>query len=114
MTISVNIGDFRHRVEIQEGTVTKGAQGTSIETFTKVATRWASIRETADEKFRVDIRYYKGLVPTARKVLDDKDVERPVNRLKHGSRILNIEDVLDVNSMRQVMRVLCTRDTQTF
>jgi len=114
MTVSVNVGDFRHRIEIQEGTVTKGAQGTQTETFAKVATVWGSIKETADEQFRVDIRYFTGLVPTARKVLDDDDVERPVNRLKHGARILNITDVLDVNAMKQIMRVICTRDPQTF
>ena len=114
MTVAVNVGDFRHRIEIQESTRSKGAQGTQVDTFATVATRWGSVRETKDDRFRVDMRYYPGLVPTARKVLDDDDVELPVNRLKHGTRILNIEDVLDVNAMKQVIHVICIRDDQTF
>jgi head-tail adaptor len=114
MTVGINVGDLRHRIEIQESTVTKGAQGTRIDTFIKVATRWGSVKETKGEKFTVDMRYFEGLIPTAKKKLDSDGNEISVNRLKHGTRILNIEDVLDMKAEKQIIRVICTRDDETF
>jgi len=114
MTVSVNVGQMRHIVEIQESTRTRGAQGSQIDTFATVATRRASVKETKDEQFMVEMRYYKGLIPTAKKLLDKDGNKISVNRLKHGTRVLNIEDVLDKGAMKQIMHVLCTRDDETF
>lgn len=114
MTVSANVGDFRHRIEIQESTRTRGAQGTQIDTFATIAIRWGSIKETKDDKFTVDMRYYAGLIPTAKKLLDKDGNKISVNRLKHGARILNIEDVLDNKAMKQIVRVICIRDDETF
>lgn len=114
MTITTNIGTFRHRVEIQESTRTRGEQGTQIDAFSKIATRWASIVEREDEKFIVDMRYYPGLIPTNKKLLDEDGAKISVNRLKHGTRILNIIDVLDMRAMKQIVRCVCIRDDQTF
>ncbi len=114
MTVGINTGDFRHRIEIQESTRTRGAQGTQIDTFATIATRWGSVKETASDKFTVDMRYYSGLIPTAKKLLDKDGNKISVNRLKHGTRILNIEDVLDMKAMKQIVRVVCVRDDETF
>jgi head-tail adaptor len=114
MTVSVSIGDFRHRVEIQESTITRGAQGTQVDTFATVMTRWAQITEKPDEKFVVDLRYIDGLIPTAKKNLDADGVEIKSNRLKHRARILNIQDVVDMRAMKQIVRLICTRDDETF
>ena len=114
MTVGTNVGAMRHRIEIEEGTRTKGAQGTQIDTFAKIATRWGSIKETADDKFVIEMRYFDGLIPTAKNVLDSLGNKIKVNRLKHGTRILNIEDVLDKDALKQIIRVVCTRDDETF
>jgi head-tail adaptor len=104
MTVSNNVGDFRHRVEIQESTITRGAQGTQVDTFATVITRWASIKENPNEQFIVDMRYVEGLIPTAKKNLDINGVEIKSNRLKHKARILNIDDVLDMRAFNQTVR----------
>lgn len=114
MTIALDVGAMRHRIEIQESSRSKGAQGTQIDTWTTIAKRWGRISETKDEKFSVEMRFFDGLVPTAKKVLGADDIEIAVNRLKHGTRVLNIEDVLNTGSFNQVIRLLCTRDPQTF
>jgi head-tail adaptor len=114
MTISANPGLYRHVVEIQESTRTRGDQGTQIDTFATIATRRASVREDADDKFTIEMRYFDGLIPTAKKLLDEDGNKISVNRLKHGTRILNIEDVLDMRAMKQIVRVICTRDDETF
>lgn len=114
MTVSINVGEYRHRVEIQESTRTRGAQGSQIDTFSTIATRWARIQEQPDDKFVVDIRHFDGLIQTAKKVLDADGNKRSVNRLKHGTRILNIQDVLDMRAMNQAVRLVCTRDDETF
>ena len=114
MTVSINVGVMRHRIEIQESTRTKGAQGSQIDTFATIATRWGDVAEREDEKFIVNMRYFSGLIPTAKKLLDKDDNKISVNRLKHGTRILNIEDVLDMKAKKQVVRIICTRDDQTF
>jgi len=114
MTVSTAVGQMRHRVEIQESTRTRGAQGSQVDTFATVDTRWASVRETKDEQFMVEMRYYDGLIPTARKLLDADGNKISVNRLKHGTRILNIEDVLDMGAQKTIVRVICTRDDETF
>ena len=114
MTVSMNVGDMRHRIEIQESTRSKGAQGSQIDTFATISTRWGKVTEREDEKFIVDMRYFSGLIPTAKKLLDKDDNLISVNRLKHGTRVLNIEDVLDMRAVKQVIRVVCTRDDQTF
>jgi len=114
MTIGTNVGQMRNRIEIQESTRTRGAQGTQIDTFATIATRWGSVAENPDEKFIVMMRYYRGLIPTAKKLLDDNGNKISVNRLKHGTRILNIEDVLDKDAQKTVIRIVCTRDDETF
>jgi len=114
MTVSTAVGRMRDRVEIQEGTRTRLGQGSQLDTFSRVAERWASIVERPDDKFIVEIRYYQGLIPTAKNVLDSAGNKILVNRLKHGTRILNIEDVLDKDAQKTVLRLICTRDDQTF
>jgi head-tail adaptor len=101
-------------VEIQESAIVRGAQGSRIDVWTTVATRWARITEGKNEQFIVDIRYFEGLVPTAVKKLDEEENEIPVNRLKHQARILNIQDVIDMKAMKQLVRVVCIRDDETF
>ena len=114
MTVSINVGDMRHRIEIQQSTRTRGAQGTQIDTFATIDTVWASVAENQDERFIVMMRYYKGLIPTAKKLLDESGNKISVNRLKHGTRVLNIEDVLDKSAQKTIMRIICTRDDETF
>jgi head-tail adaptor len=114
MTVSLDVGELRHRVEIQESTRSKGAQGTQIDTFATIDTRWAKVTEKEDDRFIVDMRYFSGLIPTAKKLLNSDGEAISVNRLKHGTRILNIQDVLDMRAVKQVVRVVCTRDDETF
>lgn len=114
MVTTVNVGTLRHRIEIQRSTRSRTAQGTQVDTFSTIATRYGSIREDREEKFIVIMRHFPGLIPTAKKLLDADGEKISVHRLKHETRILNIEDVLDLESKGQLMRIICTRDDETF
>lgn len=114
MVIQANVGNMRDRIEIQAGTLTRGDAGSEKYTWSTVARVYGEIREDAGEKFTVTIRYYPGLTPTGRRVEDSDGNQLTVNRLKHGSRILNIEDVLDLRVQRRLMRLNCVRDDQVF
>lgn len=114
MVLQVDIASLRERIEIQEGTVTRGDAGTERYSWSTVARVRGKVREDPEEKFIVTIRYWPGLTETGRRVEDDDGTQLPVHRLKHGMRILNIEDVLDMQAQGRLMRLHCTRDDQTF
>lgn len=111
----MRLGTFRHRIEIQESDPDRGTQGSLVENFLTVATRWGSIREDAGQKFTVNLRHFDGLIPTGVNVGDDAGNPVKVNRLKHNNTVLNIEDVLDVSSGKErYTRLICVRDDETF
>lgn len=116
MSVAVQAGRLRHRVSIQarQGTGTQDAYGQTTNTtdpWVTVATRWADVRPLeGTEKFvatqsvqvspevffRVTMRYYAGLTPQ--------------HRLLFGSRVLEIEAVLNVDERNHRMDLACREE----
>lgn len=101
--MALRAGKLRHRVSIQAVTHVQDSYGDALQTWTTVATRWASIepaggRETyeadqqrPDVSGLVTMRPYAGL--TTR------------HRLLFGSRVLNVESVIGVDEVSEEMRI---------
>ena len=101
----MDAGTFRHRVEVQEHTETRGASGEIVQGWDTVATRWCSIdpmsgRELtyaqqvhAESRVRIRMRYYAGLTPK--------------HRLKWGNRFFDILDVRNYDERNEFTEIMC-------
>jgi len=97
-------GKLNKRVEIQRATKTDDASGTPVETWAKLADVWAQLkplraREIVQEgqvqgdlTHQIRIRYYRGLTR--------KD------RIKFGTRIFNLVEVINVDERGQMHELL--------
>jgi len=98
-------GLLRHQVTIQTRTDIRDGKGTAVETWSDVTTVWGSIeplqgkeyydahRENADITHRARIRYRPGVTRE--------------NRLLYGSRIFDIEAVLNPDERNRELTLLC-------
>jgi len=98
-------GDLRHRVTIQQKTVTQDTYGATVETWAALATVWANIEALSGREFfdsqqtvaqadhRITIRYRADVKPTMRAV--------------EGSRTFDIQAVLDREGRRRTLELLC-------
>jgi SPP1 family predicted phage head-tail adaptor len=101
----VNIGDLRHRVTIEEATITRDDFGGEIETWGTVATAWAAVeplqgreflegrRAEAEVSTRIRVRYRAGIVPGM--------------RVSWGDHVYDIEAVIEHESKRRELRLMC-------
>lgn len=101
----MRIGTLRHRITIQNKTTIKDTVGQEKETWVDLATVWASIeplkgREyfaahavNAENTIKIRIRYYPGLKPT--------------HRIKYGTRIFDIQSVINVDERNIEMILMC-------
>lgn len=98
-------GKLRHQVTIQQATETRNTLGEAIRTWSTVATVWASVEPLRGREFfdaeqvqseisqRVRMRYRSGIKPTM--------------RLLYGSRILQIQAVIDVDERHREIHLMC-------
>jgi SPP1 family predicted phage head-tail adaptor len=98
-------GKLRHRVTIQQATETRNTLGEAIKTWSTVATVYASVEPIRGREFfaaeqvqseishRVRMRYRSGLAPRM--------------RLLYGSRMLQIEAVIDVEERHRETQLMC-------
>jgi SPP1 family predicted phage head-tail adaptor len=101
----MNAGSLRKRLIIQASTDTQSASGAYTKTWATLATVWANVVQTsgmtedsggsvhADKTYTVTIRYYSGVTPK--------------NRLLWGSRILNIDSVINLEEKNHWMVMVC-------
>ncbi len=98
-------GDLRHKVTIQQKTITKDTEGIPSETWTDFATVWAAIEPLQGREFfsaqainaqvttRIRIRYLAGISPTM--------------RVSYGTRIFDIQAVIDVEERHLELQLMC-------
>ena len=101
----MKIGQLRHRVTIQEKTVTADAYGAESITWSDYLTVWAAVAPLSGREFlegrnlenevshRIRIRYREGLDPTM--------------RVSWDSRVFDIEAVLERFSERREIWLMC-------
>ena len=105
-------GRMRSRVALQVLDDGQGADGSPVQTWTTIATLWASVTPvTGSERFVsaqtlasashvVETRYQSALVPSM----------NPTARLLFGSRVLKINAVTDVDERNRMWRIFCKEE----
>lgn len=98
-------GELRHRVTIQQPVESRNSFGEVTVTWQDVATVWAAIEPLRGREFwearqtvaemdvRIRIRYRSGITPKMRVVW--------------GSKVYDIESVIDVESRRKELHLMC-------
>jgi len=104
----IRAGELRHRVTIQQKSVTRNTFGEEIVTWQDVATVWAAIEPLRGREFfesqqvnaevttRIRIRYRPGITPTMRVV--------------YGSRIFDIQAVINVEERNRELHLMCREE----
>lgn len=100
------IGKFRHRITIQEATVTRGGRGAEVLSWSDIATVYADIRtvggqeqvlanqlEVATLLHTITIRYRAGIVPKM--------------RVKWGSRVFAVEAIVESDNRMRTLNLSC-------
>jgi len=104
----MRIGDLRHKITIQEKTVTEDSEGIAAETWGDVATVWASVEDLQGREFfqaaavaeiiaRIKIRYRPGIAPAMRVLFE--------------SRLFDIKSVIDPDGRRRELQLMCREVT---
>ena len=101
-------GNLRHSVTLQRRSTTKGAMGGKKDSWSTLATVYAAIRPVSGREFdaakmanskrthEVRIRSYSGLTTS--------------DRILFGSRVFNIESILNVDERDREMIIRCWED----
>ena len=107
----MKIGELRHRVTIQEKTVSIDAYGGEVVTWSTVVTVWAAVeplsgreflegrRQENEINYRIRIRYREGLTPSMRVVWG--------STTSGGARAFDIEAVIERASGRREIWLMC-------
>ena len=99
-------GDLRHRITIQQRTLTPDGLGGHTETWSELATVWAAVwpvsakeriagsQVQAETTHRVRIRYLEGVLPQM--------------RILFGSRLFEIDSIINTDERMFQIDLLCT------
>ncbi|OPX87736.1 MAG: Phage head-tail joining protein [Pelotomaculum sp. PtaB.Bin104] len=99
-------GELRHRITIQEPVETLDSLKTPVLSWQDVATVWAAVEPLRGREYlevkntntelsaRIRIRYRRGINPSM--------------RVKYGSRIFNIESVIDFEERHREIHLMCS------
>ena len=101
-------GRLRHRVQIQSGTETADAVGQPVTTWATTRTVWAAIEPLTGREFQEAQRTDSDITHTVTiRGNIAADVEK---RLLFGTRVLNIESVLDKDERGITKQLMCKED----
>ena len=101
----MEIGELRHRVTIEEASLTRDDFGGQVETWSEVVTCWAAVeplqgreflegrREEAEVSTRIRIRYRAGILPGM--------------RVTWGDHVYDIDSVIEPDSRRRELVLMC-------
>jgi len=103
-------GELRHRVTIQAKSITQNGFGEPVETWSDVATVWASVQPLAGREYfqaqqikaditlRIRMRYRSGI--------------QPAMRLLFESRVFEIQAVIDPDERHRELELLCAEKVE--
>lgn len=98
-------GKLRHSITIQQQSTTQDSYGQQVETWTNVATVWASVeplrgkeyfeskQEKAEVTTKITMRYRDGILPKMRVVF--------------GSKTYDIQDVINLEERDRELHLMC-------
>jgi len=103
--MSVAVGKLRHRVDIEQPSSERDAQGGSVDTWQLVRSVWAKVEPLSGREFwaaqeqnsqvthRVTVRYQDGISTKM--------------RLHFRGRVLHIDSIIDLLEAQDQMQLLC-------
>ena len=103
-------GELRHKITIQAKGITQNEFGEPVETWSDVATVWASVQPLAGREYfqaqqvkaditlRVRMRYRSGI--------------QPAMRLLFESRVFEIQAVIDPDERHRELELLCAEKVE--
>ena len=98
-------GQLRHYVALQRATVTRDAHGGTVHTWATYANVWAAIEpQSGDEPVTAEAPQ---AVTTHNVRIRYNSSVKPTDRLAHGSRVLEINAILNIDERNREMRLLC-------
>jgi SPP1 family predicted phage head-tail adaptor len=100
------IGSMRERVEIQSLATSRDELGSITETWSELATVWASVRSVSAREYYA-ARQVNAEV-THRVAIRYRSDVTPLMRLIWGSRTLEIVSALDKDGRERFLELLCT------
>lgn len=101
----MNPGNYRHKITIQERLTGQDSYGAPMESWTDLATAWASIEPLSGRELyaaqelnseinvRIKMRYRPGVLSSM--------------RILYGTRIFDILAVVDIEERHRVLELLC-------
>ena len=103
--VLVRAGELRHRVTIQQKSISQDTYGAALETWSTLATVWANVEALSGREFfdsqqtvaqadhRITIRYRADI--------------KPAMRVVEGTRTFEIQAVLDREGRKRTLELLC-------
>jgi len=100
----MNIGKLRDRIEIQQKTATQNEFGEQDITYTTVQEIWAKVLTASSKEF-----YNKGEMNklTYKVLIRSNNEIKPEMLVKYKDKTLEISDILDADSKRDYMLLIC-------
>ncbi len=98
-------GDLRHRVTIQQKSVTRDTYGAEVVSWTDVVTVWAEITDLSGREY-FDAQKVNAEVNTKVRIRHRTDLV-PTMRVVEGSRTLEVLAVIDTDGRKRETVLMC-------
>ena len=106
--MSVRAGRLRHRVAIQSQSTTLDDYGEATGSWSTGDTVWAAVEPVSGSER--DIGEGKAGIVSHRVVMRYNSSVSPKKRLLFGSRVLNIDSVINVDELNERMSLFCVEE----
>ena len=103
-------GQLRHSVTLQDLTTTTDAYGGRVKTWTDTATVKAKIQPLSGSELYAAMRLDSRI--THKVVIRYVPGINPIQRIKFGDRILNINAVINVEERNRWLEIMCTEGSE--
>lgn len=98
-------GELRHRVTIQQKSVTRDSYGAEVITWTDVATVWAAVEPLRGREF-LEAKQIQSETAYRVRIRHRSDVDTDM-RVMWNSRTLEIVAVLDIGGLGRELELMC-------
>ncbi len=102
----MNPGELRHRVTIQQSQETVDADKTPSLSWVPVATVWAAVEPINGREY-IQLKQTNATLTTCIRIRYRSGFT-PAMRIVYGTRIFDINDVIDVNERHVEIHLMCT------
>lgn len=101
-------GRNRHRVQLEQNTITQAADGGAVETWERQATVWGEVLEIRGREYLTAREVHADLTTVIR-IRYRPGIEPLLWRVKALDHTYNVEHVVDLAGRRRELELLCNR-----